>query len=128
MKRFIIYLTVLMLFTSCKIQQVNVASLCGRFGGVEGDKSPLSTYVLLELNKDSTCLLTKTFDLFKHECRGEWTLLNDDVIEIKCNNNPIQSDIEKALQGGCYIDGTLQIKILNINKLKLKDVILKRKK
>ena len=31
------------------------------------------------------------------EYRGEWAI-NDDVIEIRCNNNPVLSDVEKALE------------------------------
>jgi len=101
--------------------------LCGTFDGVEGGKNPLSTYVVLELNVDNTCSLKKTFDLSKIECRGEWDI-NDDVIEIRCNNNPVLSDIEKALQGGSYIEGTFKIKVLSKNKLKLGNTVLKRKK
>ena len=59
--------------------------------------------------------------------RGEWAI-NDDVIEIRCNNNPILSDVEKALQGGSYIEGTLKIIVLSKNKLKLGNTVLKRKK
>lgn len=101
--------------------------MCGTFDGVEGGKNPLSTYVVLELNVDNTCSLKKTFDLSKIECRGEWDI-NDDVIEIRCNNNPVLSDIEKALQGGSYIEGTFKIKVLSKNKLKLGNTVLKRKK
>ena len=95
---------------------------------MEGGKNPLSTYVLLELNIDNTCSLKKTFDLSKIECRGEWSMLNDGVIEIRCNNNPILSDIEKALQGGSYIEGIIKIKVLSKNKLKLNHTVLRRKK
>jgi len=126
MRKIIAYSTILILSLSCKSQQSNVVSLCGTFDGVEGGKNPLSTYVLLELNMDNTCSLKKTFDLSKIECRGEWAMLNDGVIEIRCNNNPVLSDIEKALQGGSYIEGTLKIKVLSKNKLKLGNTVLKR--
>lgn len=121
-------LVVLFLSLSCKSQQFNGVSLCGTFDGVEGRKNPLSTYVLLELNMDKTCSLKKTFDLSKIECRGEWAMLNDGVIEIRCNNNPALSDIEKALQGGGYVEGAIQIKVLSKNKLKFGNTVLKRKK
>ncbi|WP_274289412.1 hypothetical protein [Prevotella corporis] len=126
MRKIIAYSTILILSLSCKSQQFNVAYLCGTFDGVEGGKNPLSTYVLLELNMDNTCSLKKTFDLSKIECRGEWAMRNDGVIEIRCNNNPVLSDIEKALQGGSYIEGTLKIKVLGKNKLKLGNTVLKR--
>ena len=128
MRKIIAYSAILILSLSCKSQQFNVAYLCGTFDGEESEKNPLSTYVLLELNMDNTCSLKKTFDLSKIECRGEWAMLNDGVIEIRCNNNPVLSDIEKALQGGSYIEGTLKIKVLGKNKLKLGNTVLKRKK
>ena len=95
---------------------------------MEGGRKTLSTYVLLELNRDNTCSLKETVDLSIVECRGEWVMLNDGVIEIICNNNPVLSDIEKALQGGSYIEGFIKIKVLSKNKLKLGHTVLKRKK
>ena len=128
MRKIIAFSVVLILSLSCKIQQFNVASLCGTFDGLEGEKKPLSIYVLLELNIDKTCLLKKTFDLSIIECRGEWAMLNNGVIEIRCCNNPVLSEVEKALQGGSYIEGTLKIKVLSKNKLKLGNIVLKRNK
>ena len=128
MRKIIAYSTILILCLSCKSQQYNVSSLSGTFDGVEGRKNPLSTYVLLELNRDNTCSLKETVDLSIVECRGEWVMLNDGVIEIICNNNPVLSDIEKALQGGSYIEGIIKIEVLSKNKLKLDHTVLKRKK
>jgi len=128
MRKIITYSTILILCLSCKSQQYNVASLSGTFDGVEGGRKTLSTYVLLELNRDNTCSLKETVDLSIVECRGEWVMLNDGVIEIICNNNPVLSDIEKALQGGSYIEGFIKIKVLSKNKLKLGHTVLKRKK
>ena len=55
-------------------------------------------------------------------------MINEEIIEMKCNNNPVLSNLEKALQGGSYIEGSLKIKVLSKNKLKLGNTILKRKK
>lgn len=128
MKRILLYSVILILFVSCKSRQLTVGSLCGSFDGLEGGKSPLSTYVLLELNSDNTCSLVKLFDLSKIECKGEWSLSNGKLIEIICNRNPVLNDIERALQGGGYIEGNIKITILNKNQLKLGNTILKRKK
>ena len=51
----------------------------------------------------------------------------DELLEGIENNSQI-GDIEKALQGGSYIEGTLKIKVLGKNKLKLGNTVLKRKK
>lgn len=53
---------------------------------------------------------------------------NDGVIEINFNRNPVLSDIEKALSAGGLIEGTLEIQVLNKNKLKLDDTVLRRMK
>lgn len=128
MRKIIAYLTILILSVSCKSQQFTVVSLCGTFDAVEGGKNLLTTYVLLELNMDNTCSLKETIDMSIIECRGEWAMLNDGVIELRCNNNPVLNEIEKALLGGNYIEGTLKIKVLSKNKLKLGNTVLKRKK
>lgn len=131
MKGNLTYSTILLLtlFLSCKIQQINNVSLCGTFEGVDGGGGTLSANILLELSIDNTCSLKRTFDLSKIECRGEWAMLSDSIIEISCNKNPILSDIEIALQSGNYIEETIRIKILSKNKLKMYDnTILRRKK
>lgn len=128
MRKHIAYLTVLILFLSCKSLQYSATSLCGTFVGSEGGRNVLSTSVLLELNMDNTCLLQKTMDLCIIECRGEWAIHNDGEIEIMCNNNPVLDEIVKALQGGGYIEDTQTVKVLSKNKLKLGDTVLKRKK
>ena len=128
MRIIIIFSTILMLFVSCKSQQYNVADMCGTFGGPEDgikSKRVITKYVRLKLNTDSTCSFTKSFDLYQDECRGEWSIRNG-VIEIKCNRNPILSDIEKSLIGGCCIEGTLKIEIWSKNTLKWNKTILKR--
>ena len=106
----------------------NVCSLCGTFGGVEGGKKTLSTYVLLELNEDNTCSLKKSFDLSLIAGYGEWAILDDGEIELTFNNNPVLDDVDKALMGGSLIEGTLRVKIRSKNKLKIGDTVLKRRK
>lgn len=130
--------------SGCKSQQFNVASLSGTFDGAEGReykysfghkykhkykyKYSLGFYVSLELNPDGTCLLRKSFDLARIDCIGEWTVLDNNFIEIKCNNNPEVDEVIKALMAGGYIEGIRMVKILNKNKLKLGTTVLKRKK
>ena len=99
--------------------------MSGRYVGVDRAKNTLSTSILLELNKDNTCLFERSMDLSKNTCQGQWRIVNNCMIDITCNNNPILSDIEKALQCGDYIEDSLQIKILDKNKLKIGNVILK---
>lgn len=126
MRRILTYFIVVILSLSCR-QQYDIASLSGSFKGVDGGKHTLSTSVSLELNKDKTCSLTRMLDLAVIRCQGEWEVLSSGEIEIKCNNNPVESGVVKALKSGCCIEETFQIKVLSKNKLKLGNSILKRK-
>ena len=96
--------------------------MCGSFDGMEG----FYYYVELQLNSDSSCSLIKSFDLAKSVCYGEWAI-NNKSIEILCNRNPQTDDVTRALQGGGYIEGNLRVIVLNRNKLKIGNTILKRK-
>lgn len=121
MKKLFVIFTIPFLFSSCKSQQYSFNTLCGTYDGKEG-----FYYVELKLNQDSTCSLMKLFDLAQNNCYGEWYLHNN-LITIKCNRNPESDDITKALQGGGFIEGNLELKVLSNKKLKLDDTILKRK-
>ena len=131
MRKILAILAILVLALSCKSQYYSEASFFFFFAGVEGGvhrKNPIAFYVLLELNSYHTCLLRRSFDLSVYTGRGEWTMRNDGVIEINFNRNPVLSDIEKALSAGGLIEGTLEIQVLNKNKLKLDDTVLRRMK
>ena len=134
MRKLIAYTAVLILSLSCSIQQNNITSVCGTFHGLEDSNQSLSSnnqfsyYVLLELNEDHTCSLKKLFDLSSFTGRGEWVMLDDDMIELRFNDNPELNDIERALIGGGFIEGTLEVKVLSKNKLQLGNTVLKRKK
>ena len=125
--KYCIFSIIILCMTSCGMQQYDMESMSGRFEGVERAKNPLSIYILLDLNKDSTCVYESIMDLSRNTCQGKWGIVNNCVINITCNNNPILSDIEKALQCGDYIEDSLQIKVLSKNKLKIGNAILKRK-
>ena len=125
--KYFIFSIIILCMTSCGMQQYDMESMSGRFEGVERAKNPLSIYMLLDLNKDSTCVYESIMDLSRNTCQGKWNILNNRMIYITCNDNPILSDIEKALQCGDYIEDSLQIKVLSKNKLKIGNAILKRK-
>jgi hypothetical protein len=55
-------------------------------------------------------------------------MLDDDMIELRFNDNPELNDIERALIGGGFIEETLEVKVLSKNKLQLGNTVLKRKK
>ena len=128
MKNIIAYIIPAILFASCKAQQFDTDSMSGRYVGADKAKNNLSAFILLDLHKDSTSTFERTMDLSKYTCQGKWSLSNNRMINITCNNNPIQSEIEKALQGGSIIEDSIQIKILTKDKLRIGNVILRRKR
>lgn len=125
--KYFIFSIIILCMTSCGMQQYDMKSMSGRYVGVDRAKNTLSTSILLELNKDNTCLFERSMGLSKNICQGQWRIVNNCMINITCNNNPILSDVESALQGGGYIKDSLQIKVLSKNKLKIGNAILKRK-
>ena len=131
MRKIVAYITILILALSCKSQYYNDSVFCGSFGGREGaihSRNPIAFYVSLELNADHTFLLERSFDMIHFSGRGEWALLNDGVVELNCNNNPVLSDVQKALMAGGLIEGTVEIRVLSKDKLKWDDTVLRRKK
>ena len=121
-------MVVLALLLSCKSQRITVDTLQGSFEGAEKMSKHFGWNVILKLNSDSTCYLRKSFDLAQWSCIGEWTVINEKLIEIKCNRNPVLSDMQKGLIAGGYIEENLEVKVLNKNKLKVNNAVLKRKK
>ena len=82
MKNIIVYIISTTLLASCKAQQFDIASMSGRYVGVDRAKNTLSTSIRLELNKDSTCLFERSMDLSKNICQGKWGIVNNCVINI----------------------------------------------
>ena len=134
MKKIIVYIIALFLLLSCNSNRFISDKLHGTFNGVEfyydektNRKHPLWG-VKLELKQDGTCVLRKSHSLAGRYCFGEWTMVNEKLVKINCNRNPELDGIAKSLIGGNAIEGKLEVKIINKNKLKLDDVVLKRKK
>ncbi len=55
-------------------------------------------------------------------------MLKEGLLELRFNDNPVVSDVEKALMGGDFIEGTLRIIVLSKNKLKMGNTVLRRRK
>ena len=129
MRRIIAYIAFILLALSCRSPYYTDASICGTCGGREGGihrKNPIAYYVELELKTDHTFKLERSFDLSRYTGQGEWAMRKDGVIALNCNNNPVVSDIEKALMAGGFIDGIQEIRVLSKDKLKWGDTVLKR--
>lgn len=133
MKRIIEYLTILILPVSCSIQHNAVASLCGTFDDVSIGKHEIPSHTTLQLNPDCSFSLKHIVDLALIKCRGEWSLMDDGVIELTCSNDYGEDALSRALAAGSYIEGTVYVKVLSKHKLKIdntvfKNMVLRKKK
>jgi len=74
-------------------------------------------------NRDSTFVLTKKYFVVNSSCTGKWRK-KDDTIFLKCNE---EKEITAVLSGGYMNQREFKVVIKNRNKLKLDNVVLKRK-
>jgi len=77
------------------------------------------TYTL-NLNKDSTFILTQKYFEVNAKCSGKWKVNKNQEVLLECSEVPI---IEQ-LQSGYLSDRKIKLQILKNNKLKLKNVVL----
>lgn len=78
----------------------------------------------LSLNNDSSFTLTQKYFEVNSTCRGKWQYLSRDTLLLKCN----EEDLAAKLQGGYMTEREKKVIVLGINKLKIGEVILKRKR
>ena len=75
------------------------------------------------LNQDSTFSFNISVDLGGSHCSGEWKIADDKVL-LECNE--VADPMAALTRGG--MRGVQQLEIISKNKLKYKDVVLKRKR
>jgi hypothetical protein len=113
-----------MTFLSCKAQKVGQEAIYGTFYKLDKDKH-FSTSYTLKLNSDSTfSFLIKVKD-GQPQCNGTWELVDNEFIHLKCYEI---TDVTEALSSGYMNQREHKLQVVNRNKLKYKDVVLKRKK
>lgn len=114
---FLLILTIM--FASCKSIAV--------FQNMEGQyyKSGKDYQYSLNLNKDSSFILTQKYFEVNSTCRGKWQNLSADTILLKCD---VEEDIIAKLQSGYMTEREKKVIVMSKNKLKLGKVILKLKK
>lgn len=108
----------------CKAQEIGQTSICGTFYKLHKGKDFNVSYTL-ELNSDSTFLLLLNTAGGNPQCEGRWEIIDSEFILLKCNE---LTDVTEALTNGYMSQREHKIQIIGKNKIKYKDVILKRKK
>lgn len=125
MKNKIYFLALCVSVLSCSItKNIDYDSMIGEFQG----KYPgfiKGTYVQynLKLKGDSSFYFQIKGHDYNPECKGVWSLCNDTLF-LKCNE---EKDIAILLSSGYMNKREYKVTIKNRNKLKLNNIILKRK-
>lgn len=121
----IVYMSVmLMSLLSCRVQKLEHEAICGTFYKLNKDKH-FSTSYTLRLNPDSTfTFVIKTQDA-QPQCNGAWKMVDNEFILLKCGEdaNPYE-----MISSGYMSEKAHKLQVINKNKIKYKDVVLKRKK
>ncbi|MFM9951993.1 MAG: hypothetical protein ACKV1O_28945 [Saprospiraceae bacterium] len=79
----------------------------------------------LTLNRDSTFILKLKYQDAVPECSGKWRYLDKDTLDLSCS---ALNDIAQSLTNGYMSERNRKVKIINQNKLKLGEVVLKKVK
>ena len=125
MKRIVIYLTISFAFLIvCKAQTIEQKIICGKYYKLVKGKDFNTSYTL-ELNTDSTFKLIINTAAGNPQCTGKWKFMDNEFVMLKCNEdtNPYE-----MLSSGYMSEKEHKLQVIGKNKIKYKDVILKRKK
>ena len=125
MKRVVIYIAIMLgSFFICNAQKIEQRTMCGTFYKLVQLKDFNTSYTL-ELNTDSTFKLYINLFEGSSQCIGKWKILDSIFIMLKCNEdtNPYE-----MLSSGYMSQKEYKLQIISKNRIRYKDVVLKRKK
>lgn len=125
MKRAVIYIAIMLgLFVNCKAQKIEQGTICGTFYKLVKGKD-FNTAYTLELHTDSTFKLLINTAGGNLQCTGKWEIADNVFIMLKCSEdaNPYE-----MLSSGYMSQKEYKLQVINKNKIKYKDFILKRKR
>ncbi len=105
------------MFVSCKSVTV-LQSMEGEY-----QKSGKDYKCRLNLNRDSSFILTQKYFEVNSICNGKWQNVSADTILLKCD---VEDDITAKLQSGYMTERENKVLVLNKNRLKIGNVVLKR--
>lgn len=114
----------LMSLLSCKAQQIEQSEIYGTFYKLQKGKDFNIVYTL-ELKSDSTFFLHLNTAGGNPQCKGKWKIVDSNFIFLKCNEI---TDVTETLTNGYMSQREHKVEIISKNKIKYKDVVLKRKK
>lgn len=119
----IIYISIVFLLYSCSALKIQQSDIIGEFYKREVSKNTLSVSYNLLLKSDSIFTLSMKMQDANPKCNGKWTL-KDNYIYLKCDET---QDVGDVLSSGYMNEREYKLEVLNSNKIKFKNSILKRK-
>jgi hypothetical protein len=111
------YFILLGVFASCKTHTA-LKGLHGTYLAKGKDY-----YYSLILNPDNTFLLKIKYQDAVPECSGNWRYFTKDTLELTCS---ALNDIAKSLTNGYMTERNHKVGVINKNKLKLDNVVLRK--
>lgn len=125
MKKGILFILLIGLEYSCSTSKIlNDEILIGKFEGTSKGTFPnTSIQYFLELSRNNTFNFRIKGHDYRPECTGIWDYKSDTIF-LKCNE---EKDISVLLSSSYMNQREFKIAIKNRNKLKLDNVVLKRK-
>lgn len=116
-------MAVLILFLSCKSLMVEQDVIYGTFYKLDKGKDFSSSYTL-ELNQDGSFVFEIKLHMANPQCKGKWRMVDNEIF-LECEEI---TDPTKMISGAYMNKREHTLLIVNKNKLKYDDVVLKRKK
>lgn len=125
MKRVVIYIALMLgLFVTCRAQKIEHGAVCGTFYKLVKGKD-FNTAYKLEIHADSTFKLLINTAEGNPQCTGKWEIVDNVFIMLKCCED---ANSYEMLSSVYMSQKEHKLQIINKNKVKYKDVVLKRKK
>lgn len=117
----IVLMSVFCIAVSCSVLKTERNDITGAFYK-KGSKNGFNFEYTLKLNRDSTFLLSHKVHGANPQCEGVWKQSNDTLF-LSCNE---EKDITLMLSNGYMKKREYMLKIVNRDKLRLDDIVLKR--
>jgi len=118
----IVYILMIVLIYSCSSLKIEQANIVGEYFMLQTNRNTLSISYNLILNSDNTFSLSLKMQDANPKCNGQWKLI-DKYIYLKCKDT---EDVVDVLSSGYMKEKNYKLEVINSNKIKFKDVVLKK--
>lgn len=120
----IVYILIILSIYSCGTLKIEQADLVGEYHKLQTAKNALSINYNLVLNSDNTFTLSMKMQDANPQCDGKWELKDKKYIYLECDET---TDVGVILSSGNMKEKNYKLEVIDKNKIRFKDVILKRK-